>query len=108
MGNGPSPNVIHSFDASHMAAVTIDAAAAGVRNIGGIHDCFATTPAEMATLRTCIRSSFAGMYARDWFTPIADELVAQLPPDVQAKLPPRPKLGSFNPNHVINADYFVS
>ena len=108
MGNGLSPNVIHSLDASHMAAVTIEATAAGVRNIGGIHDCFATTPAEMAVLRTTIRSTFAGMYSRDWFTPIADELVAQLPPDVQAKLPPRPGLGGFNPNLVNNADYFVT
>ena len=108
MGNGLSPNVIHSLDASHMAAVTIEAHAAGVRNIGGIHDCFATTPAEMAVLRTTIRSTFAGMYARDWFTPIADELVAQLPPDVQAKLPPRPSLGGFDPNLVNNADYFVT
>jgi len=108
MANGLSPNVIHSLDASHMAAVTIEAFAAGIRNLGGIHDCFATTPAEMATLRTCIRSTFAGMYARDWFTPIADELVAQLPPAVQAKIPPRPVLGGFNPQLVNNADYFVS
>ena len=108
MGNGLSPNVIHSLDASHMAAVTIEAFAAGVRNLGGIHDCFATTPAEMATLRGCIRSTFAGMYARDWFTPIADELVAQLPPAVQAKLPPRPVLGGFDSKLVNNADYFVS
>lgn len=108
MGNGLSPNVIHSLDASHMAAVTIEAHAAGVRNIGGIHDCFATTPAEMAVLRTTIRSTFAGMYARDWFTPIADELLSQLPPDVQAKLPPRPSLGGFDPNLVNNADYFVT
>ena len=108
MGNGLSPNVIHSLDASHMAAVTIEAHAAGVRNLGGIHDCFATTPAEMATLRGCIRSTFAGMYARDWFTPIADELVAQLPPAVQAKLPPRPVLGGFDSKLVNNADYFVS
>jgi len=108
MANGLSPNVVHSLDASHMAAVTIEADAAGVRNIGGIHDCFATTPAEMAILRTCIRSTFAGMYSKDWFTPIADELVAQLPQDVQAKLPPRPSLGGFNPQLVSNADYFVS
>ena len=108
MGNGLSPNVIHSLDASHMAAVTIEAHAAGVRNLGGIHDCFATTPAEMATLRTTIRSTFAGMYTRDWFTPIADELVSQLPPDVQAKLPPRPSLGGFDPQLVNNADYFVT
>jgi DNA-directed RNA polymerase len=100
--------VIHSLDASHMAAVTIEAHAAGLRNLGGIHDCFATTPAEMAVLRTTIRSTFAGMYSRDWLTPIADELVAQLPPDVQAKLPPRPSLGGFNSNLVNNADYFVT
>ena len=108
MGNGLSPNVIHSLDASHMAAVTIEAFASGVRNLGGIHDCFATTPAEMATLRTTIRSTFAGMYARDWFTPIADELTDQFPPDVQAKLPPRPSLGGFDPQLVNNADYFVT
>ena len=108
MGNGLSPNVIHSLDGSHMAAVTIEAHAAGIRNLGGIHDCFATTPAEMATLRTTIRSTFAGMYARDWFTPIADELVSQLPSDVQAKLPPRPSLGGFDPQLVNNADYFVT
>ena len=108
MGNGLSPNVVHSLDASHMAAVTVEAFAAGVRNLGGIHDCFATTPAEMAVLRGTIRSTFAAMYSKDWLTPITDELLAQLPQDVQNKLPPRPTLGGFNPNHVTNSDYFVT
>jgi len=108
MGNALSPNVIHSLDASHMAAVAIESHAAGVRNLGGIHDCFATTPAEMAVLRTTIRSTFASMYARDWLTPICDELIAQFPTHIRIKLPPRPQLGGFNAQLTNNADYFVT
>jgi DNA-directed RNA polymerase len=108
MGNGLSPNVIHSLDASHMAFTTIDAFARGVRNLGGIHDCFATTPAEMDTVRDCVRNSFADLYSKDWFTLIADELLQQLPVDLQHRLPSRPMLGGLDVNHVRNATYFIT
>ena len=108
MGNGLSPNVIHSLDASHMAFATITAFHAGVRNLGGIHDCFATTAAEMDTVRDCVRNSFADLYSTDWFTLLADELLQQLPPDLLQKLPTRPTLGGLDVNHVRNANYFIT
>lgn len=108
MGNGLSPNVIHSMDASHMAFATIHAMARGVRNLGGIHDCFATTPAEMEQLRDSVRTTFAELYSRDWFTTITDQLMAQLPEELRPQLPARPTLGELDVNHVRNATYFIS
>lgn len=108
MGNGLSPNVVHSMDASHMALATIRAMEGGVRNLGGIHDCFSTTPAEMETLRDAVRSSFADLYSHDWYTTITDELLAQIPEELRSTLPPRPMLGGLDVNHVRQADYFIS
>ena len=108
MGNGLSPNVIHSLDASHMAFATIHAFEHGVRNLGGIHDCFATTPAEMAQLRDSVRATFAQLYSEDWFTRITDELIQQLPPGLQSTVQDRPKLGELDVHHVRNATYFIS
>lgn len=108
MGNGLSPNVIHSLDASHMAFATITAFHAGVRNLGGIHDCFATTAADMDVVRNSVRDSFADLYARDWFNLIADELLHQLPEELRQKLPARPKLGGLDVNDVRTATYFIT
>jgi len=108
MGNGLSPNVIHSLDASHMAFTTIDAFAHGVRNLGGIHDCFCTTPAEMSQVRDSVRNSFASMYSDDWFTVIMDELLQQLPAHLHRQLPTPPKLGRLDVNTVRNATYFIT
>jgi DNA-directed RNA polymerase len=108
MGNGLSPNVIHSLDASHMAFTTIDAFAHGVRNLGGIHDCFACTPAEMDQVRDSVRNSFAAMYSDDWFTVIADELLQQLPAELHRQLPERPMLGQLDVNTVRSANYFIT
>ena len=108
MSNALSPNVIHSMDASHMAFTTIDAFANGVTNLGGIHDCFATTPAEMGQLRDSVRNAFADLYTADRFTEIADQLVAQLPAELAAKLPPRPPMGDLDINLVRSSTYFIT
>jgi DNA-directed RNA polymerase len=108
MGNGLSPNVIHSLDASHMALSTIDAFSNGVHNLGGIHDCFSTTPAEMAQVRNSVRNAFAAMYQHDWFSTITGELLRQIPLDLQHKLAPVPKLSRLDVTTVQHADYFIT
>jgi DNA-directed RNA polymerase len=108
MGNGLSPNVIHSMDASHMALSTIDAFANGVTNLGGIHDCFATTPAEMGQVRDSVRNAFASMYSEDWLTAIASDLLAQIPEDLRQALPKLPALGGLDINTVRHATYFIT
>lgn len=108
MGNGLSPNVIHSLDASHMALSTIGAFAKGVRNLGGIHDCFSCTPAEMARLRDAVRDAFAQMYQHNWYGRITDELLQQLPEAVRSRAPTLPKLGRLDVTAVRLADYFIT
>lgn len=108
MANALSPNVIHSLDASHMALTTIAAFDAGITNLGGIHDCFATTPAEMGTLRDAVRNSFADLYTPDLYIQITDQILAQLPPEAAAKLPPRPTIGDLDINTVRNSSYFIT
>lgn len=108
MGTGLSPNVIHSLDASHMAFTTLDAFAKGITNLGGIHDCFATTPAEMAVLRDSVRNTFADLYSRDVLKGIVDQLTKQLPSDVTDSILPGPELGTLNPNTVRHSTYFIT
>lgn len=107
MGNGLSPNVIHSMDASHMAMATIKAFQTGVKNMGGIHDCFAVTPAEMPLMRNAVRSTFAEMYSHNWFEEITGQLLAQLPDELKGQMPPPPPVGDLPIDQVRNADYFI-
>lgn len=108
MGSGLSPNIIHSLDASHMALTTVDAFSKGVVNLGGIHDCFATTPAEMSRVRDSVRNTFSAMYSHDWYTTITSELLAQLPSELQSKVPLPPSLGGLDIDLVRNATYFIT
>jgi DNA-directed RNA polymerase len=91
-----------------MAFATVDAFANGVTNLGGIHDCFATTPAEMSQVRNSVRNSFAAMYSEDWFHTITSELLAQLPAELHDKLPAIPPVGGLDLNTVRNATYFIT
>ena len=108
MDTALSPNVIHSLDASHMAFTTIDAFANGVTNLGGIHDCFATTPAEMTALRNSVRNSFSDLYSSNIYENITEQLVSQIPPEVADKVPLRPSLGTLDTNSVRNSSYFIT
>lgn len=107
MASSLSPNIMHSLDSSHMA-LTLVAASRDIKNLGGIHDCFLTTAAEMGRLREVVRATFAEMYADNLLADITEQLVGQVPANVYAKLPALPTPGSFDIDEVNNADYFIS
>ena len=106
MANALSPNVVHSFDSSHMSFATIRAMMNGVQNIGGVHDCFATTPSEMSKLRDAVRQSFSDMYSDDWFTAVTTQLTQQI--DRKDELPPKPELGDLDLTSVQTSNYFIT
>jgi len=108
MGNGLSANILHSFDAAHMCATTIKATKKNVINIGGIHDCFLTTPSEMSALRNAARESFAEMYKEDWLAKVKDGLKSQLTPTQKEDLPTEPQLGSLDPTLTRTSSYFIT
>ena len=105
MANALSANIIHSLDASAMCFATIHGMMNGVQNIGGVHDCFATTPAEMSQLRDSVRQSFSDMYAEDRLSQIKTRLVSQLPNE---DLPPGPELGELDTSLVRTSNYFIT
>jgi DNA-directed RNA polymerase len=108
MGKGLSANILHSFDSAHMCATTIKAASKNVINIGGIHDCFLTTPSEMSALKDAARESFADIYQHDWLTRIKDKLKSQLDLESQEDLPAEPQLGTLDLNHTRSSTYFLT
>ena len=108
MGKGLSANILHSFDSAHMCATTIKAASKNVINIGGIHDCFLTTPSEMSALKDAARESFADIYQHDWLTRIKDKLKSQLDLELQEDLPAEPQLGTLDLNHTRSSTYFLT
>ena len=75
-------------------------------NIGGVHDCFATTPAEMSTLRDSVRQTFADLYSTDWLTQIKSQLENQI--QDKKDLPPEPQLGELDPTITRSSNYFIT
>ena len=107
MGNALSPNVLHSLDSSHMALTTVNARIKyNITNIGGVHDCFVSSPGEMSKLRDCVRESFADMYSVNWFEKITNTLIQQLPRG--SDLPPKPKQGNLDLSVVKTSNYFIT
>tara|TARA_R100001530_G_scaffold127806_1_gene97198 strand:+ start:4472 stop:6847 length:2376 start_codon:yes stop_codon:yes gene_type:complete len=108
MANALSANVLHSFDASHMAFATIHASMNGVHNIGGVHDCFITDPASMSTLRESVRHSFSDLYATDWLSQLKEKLRSQLNENQLKDLPTEPELGGLDPSSTRSSNYFIT
>ena len=108
MGHAVSANILHSFDASHMAFSTIHASIQGVENIAGIHDCFVTTPSEMSLLRDSVRQTFADMYSVDRLSKLKAELKAQLTDNQIQTLPPEPTLGELDVLLTRSSTYFIA
>ena len=106
MANSLSPHVVHSFDSSHMSFSTILATLNGVHNIGGVHDCFATTPSEMSTMRDSVRQAFSDMYSENWFERLTKQLVNQI--DRREDLPTKPALGGLDLSSVRTSNYFIT
>ena len=103
-----SANILHSFDASHMALSTIHASIEGVENIAGIHDCFVTTPSEMSELRNSVRQTFADMYSENCLSKLKAELKAQLTDNQIKHLPSEPTLGELDVEQTRTSTYFVT
>ena len=103
-----SPNVIHSLYSSHLAFAAIHAHMSGIKNIGGIHDCFVSTPSEMSQLRDSVRWTFAEMYKQPWLSHITTHLTNQIVTTKGKELPPTPVAGDFDPSSVKHSTYFIT
>jgi DNA-directed RNA polymerase len=96
--NGIAPNFIHSYDASHLALVTVAAADKGL-HLSMIHDDYGTHAADAARLYKIIREVFVSMYESS--EPLEDFAKAY-------DLPKPPDKGNLDLKQVLASPYFFS
>jgi len=96
--NGVAPNFIHSYDASHLALVTVAAAGEGL-DLAMIHDDYGTHAADAARLYRIIRETFVAMY--EGCDPLGE--FAE-----RYGLPAPPGKGTLNLHAVLDSPYFFS
>jgi len=108
MINGIAPNLIHSMDAAHLMLTVNKAATEGLNAFGMIHDSYGTHAGNTAKLNALLREAFVEMYAPNLFEEFRDELLTQLPPELQAEIPPLPPLGDLDPAGIFDSKYFYA
>ncbi|WP_458098574.1 DNA-directed RNA polymerase [Roseomonas sp. WA12] len=103
---GAAPNVVHSFDASHLAS-TVSACARhyGMKDFAMIHDSYGTHAADTTTMSAVLRSTFVKMYSVNQLERLAEGFALAAP---HVDLPPPPARGSFDITEVTKAPFFFS
>lgn len=99
-------NLIHSLDASHMMLTA--KACSGRLALSVVHDSFATHAADMPVLRVALREVFVDQYTPDVLAILRDDLIAQLPAAMAAKVPALPAYGDFQIKAVLKASYIFN
>ena len=100
-----APNIIHSFDAAHLALTVLAGRERGIGHWAMIHDSFGTHAGNTQVLAGVLRQTFADIYSTNWLERLYEGFKAYAP-HVQLELPPA--RGEFNINEVLHADYFFS
>jgi hypothetical protein len=97
-------NLVHSFDAALVHAVSSRAGKQGVPLLTN-HDCFATDPAHAEWLHKTLLDEFRALYASDWLEAIAKEIRCNA--GLKA-LPPPPPRGALEIGEIGGNPYLFS
>jgi len=106
--NSASPNIIHSWDAGHMALTICAMLDEGIEDFFMIHDSFATQAADTDTMYHVVRQVFVDIYSGDCvFAKLEAEVREQLSnPD--AALAALPAKGDLDIQGVLDSRYCFS
>ena len=106
--NSASPNIIHSWDAGHMALTICAMLDEGINDFFMIHDSFATQAADTDTMYHVVRQVFVDIYSGDCvFAKLEAEVREQLAnPD--AALATLPAKGDLDIQGVLESRYCFS
>jgi len=110
MVSGSAPNFIHSLDASHLMMTVLWAFEKhGIDGFALIHDSYGTWACDTDALHQCIREAFVEMYAdTNLLEGLYQELVAQLPADIAARIEPPPEQLGWDVRRVQDSPYFFA
>jgi len=97
--SGISPNVVHSYDASHMANTVVGFNG----SFGAVHDSFSTHADEVDFLQEVTKITFVAQYdIENFFNLLQDTLME----NKESFTFPQPVTGSLNLQEVYNSKYF--
>ena len=105
---GISPNVIHSFDASHMMTTMVGMLDAGITGFAMVHDSYGTHACDVQEMAILLREKFVEMYSNDILAEFRQQLVDQVPQELADRLPPALQRGDFDLQQVLDAMYFFA
>lgn len=110
---GISPNIIHSYDASHMMSTILQLVDNGVTDFMMIHDSFAVPASQSEVLFDTVRDTFINQYSDHcMYSNIKDSCLKKLNPDgagfkrvTKLKIP---NIGDLDLSQIRNSDYCFS
>ena len=103
---GSAPNVVHSFDAAHLAR-TVNALGRlyDIEDFAMVHDSFGVHACDTATLHAVLRREFVDMYSVNWLERLHEGFREAAP---HVDLPAPPARGDFDVSQVTNARFFFA
>lgn len=102
--NGIAPNFIHGLDAAVMAHTVLKCKELGIRDLGVVHDSFATHAEKCPQLAGALRQSAFEIFSEDVLGNFKEECEEQL----GVELPPLPSKGTLDIGSVLRSLYFYS
>lgn len=101
-----APNIIHSFDASHLIMTTIQAMSKGIQDFAYVHDSFGVKPDQVTPLLESIRRAWIDIYSTNQLERLYEEWVEMYPecdiPDWKMYV----ETGSLDAREVLKSDFF--
>ncbi|QSI31445.1 T3/T7 RNA polymerase [Variovorax sp. RKNM96] len=105
---GISPNFVHSLDASHLMRTVLFCVEDGMTDFAMIHDSYGCHAGHADLLRDNLRGAFIEQYSLPVLENFRNELLEQLPEELQSKLPPLPPMGDLDLEQVRTSEYFFA
>jgi DNA-directed RNA polymerase len=103
--SGVAPNYVHSMDASHLVLCVNACLEAGIEDFSMIHDSFGVHACDVDLLHMILRKTFVDLYSTDRLAEFRSQLVAQLPPEIAAELPPLPPMGDLDLSLILESEF---
>lgn len=99
--NGIAPNIIHSFDAAHLASVIN----AFKGDVAAVHDSYGTHACDVDDLLEVTKQQFINIYSVDWFARLSASFILH---SDRLSMPPAPAPGRLDVSTVLESDYFFA
>jgi len=106
--NAIAPNIIHSFDASHLVKTVRMCTDAGINSFAMVHDSYGTHACDIPVMNRLLREAFVNMYKTNLIADFIKEVSEYVPFDVAAELPEAPERGSLDIRQVLESVYFFA